>query len=135
MNDIRELHNLFDDWDNDAFLGLFMAIPAMILFILGVLGMIEYFAADRLHLWSVVTFITVSFYGIALSVAGGLLFHDEKLSQGFLNLTVCVGLILTTITFLITLWQIHWLVGLIPTVIVSIIGGFIVTAPKEEEDD
>lgn len=132
---IHKINRFMSDMDDDAFQFIFMGLPAIILIVLFICGLAEYHSTSRLHLWSVMTFFTIAFYGIAGSVVVGSMFYSEKLAELLFILFLVSGFKLTLVTFLIALWQFHWILGLVLTTMALIVVGFIVASLLKEEED
>ncbi|QDP60373.1 MAG: hypothetical protein GOVbin1096_1 [Prokaryotic dsDNA virus sp.] len=130
--------------DNDDYNGIFIAFPFITLVILGIAGGIEAAIVGQ-HAWITAVFVTTGFYLIggaaAISIAwvGSVSKSENYFVKNVGFYLIVVGFLFTVVTILITLWQIHWILGGVVTLVGLILGtglviSIIIESKKEESE-
>lgn len=136
------MQKFIEELSNEAFSSLFIAFPVIVLIIMGIVGAVEGFVVG-LHAWSIATFFTAGYYvlGGAIAVAVTMVLASMKAEDNTLKniwyYHLLTGFCLVLVTILIALWQIHWILGLIISTVLSIliVGGIVAIIVHKEEDN
>ena len=122
-------------------LGIGVGFVLTVMVVLNFAGLIEYVVADTLHAWSISAFITLSVLIVTLPISflTEYAFKEKKIRNKFTQVFGAaywlMAVVLTSITVLITLWCIHWILGLVVTLatLSGIVGAGIIEYKSKEE--
>lgn len=122
-------------------LGIGVCFVLMVAVVLNVAGLIEYTVAGMLHAWSISAFMTVAVLIVTLPVAflTEYAFEEKKIRNKFTRVFGAaywlMAVVLSSITVLITLWCMHWILGLVVTLatLAGIVGAGIIEYKSKEE--
>jgi len=122
-------------------LGLGVGFVLMVMVVLNVAGLLEYTVASALHAWSISAFITLALLIVTLPVAflTEYAFEEKKIRNRFTQVFGAaywlMAVVLSSITVLITLWCIHWILGLVLTLatLAGVVGAGIIEYKSKEE--
>lgn len=141
---MKGIIDFITELDTDDFGMFFVGFPLTVLLILGIVGGIEA-GVVGLHVWSVAVFVTIAYYliGGATALSLNVVAQASKTTNHFMRNVgfyfALFGFVLTVITCLITLWQIHWILGGVVTLVGLILGtGLVISmiiASKKEESE
>lgn len=131
---------LLNQSSGDA-LGIGIGFVAIFSVALNFAGLLEYTVASALHAWSISAFLTVAVLIVTLPISflTEYAFKEKKIRNKFTQVFGAaywlMAVVLTSITVLITLWCIHWILGLVVTLatLSGIVGAGIIEYKSKEE--
>ena len=137
---LKKLNLSSTEWDNIQWTASFIHI------ILAVLALLMFKIHRSLDVWVVLSFALIPYHAIAGSLTFAVSFYNDKMKvyryrtnlhpmQEFYKIYAALNIVLATIIGNMLLWAVHWIVGLLGTLVcVIIITGLVITFMKLESN-